>query len=359
MAVGTLPLNAAISATQSLFNQKPFQENLTNNFTSVQNGASNGARAVINGIGTVAGALINLNANAYNLVAAVGQTAFGCVTGTSCSLDQIGNNYENNKNYLQDNFGYDMGDWKQNASIVAVTAAVVAATVFTGGLATTLVGGAIGAGAVATGVGLATAYLVGNVLSYIGGSVMNGKLLDPKEFACGNKEADAIECVSYQGGQLLTGAILTGAVGLVSKNFKPGTTNKVSGVTQGIDDLKKTVNYVDEVDEFGKVKVTDIDPDTGLKRIPEFSGKIDIDHIQERHGFGTSPKASKFNENINIKSLVEEGLQKPPIEESISQGNYLKKIDMGRTIGTTNNRPTSILRIVFSPNGDILSAYPI
>jgi hypothetical protein len=123
--------------------------------------------------------------------------------------------------------------------------------------------------------------------------------------------------------------------------------------------LKKTVNYVDEVDEFGKVKVTDIDPDTGLKRIPEFSGKIDIDHIQERHGFGTSPKASKFNENINIKSLVEEGLQKPPIEESISQGNYLKKIDMGRTIGTTNNRPTSILRIVFSPNGDILSAYPI
>jgi filamentous hemagglutinin len=28
------------------------------------------------------------------------------------------------------------------------------------------------------------------------------------------------------------------------------------------------VNYVDEVDELGKVKVTDIDPDTGLKRFP-------------------------------------------------------------------------------------------
>jgi hypothetical protein len=158
-----------------------------------------------------------------------------------------------------------MGDWKQNASIVAVTAAVVAATVFTGGLATTLVGGAIGAGAVATGVGLTTAFLVGNVLSYLGGSVMNGKLLDPKEFACGNKEANAVECVSYQGGQLLTGAILTEGIGLV---IPKGATTKVSNVTKSIDDLKKTVNYVDEVDEFGKVKVTDIDPDTGLKRVP-------------------------------------------------------------------------------------------
>jgi filamentous hemagglutinin len=174
-------------------------------------------------------------------------------------------NKANSSTFLQDNFGYDMGDWKQNASIVAVTAAVVAATVFTGGLATTLVAGAIGAGAVATGVGLTTAFLVGNVLSYLGGSVMNGKLLDPKEFACGNKEADAIECVSYQGGQLLTGAILTEGIGLV---IPKGATTKVSGVTQGIDDLKKMVNYVDEVDEFGKVKVTDIDPDTGLKRFP-------------------------------------------------------------------------------------------
>ncbi|WP_395772654.1 hypothetical protein, partial [Arenimonas sp.] len=246
MAVGTAPLNLAISGIQSLFNQKPIHENIVNNFTSVQNGASNGARAVLNGIGTVAGAVINLNANAYNLVASIGQTAVGCFNGQPCSLDQIGNNYENNKNYLQDNFGYDMGDWKQNASIVAVTAAVVAATVFTGGLATTLVAGAIGAGAVATGVGLTTAFLVGNVLSYLGGSVMNGKLLDPKEFACGNKEANAVECVSYQGGQLLTGAILTEGIGLII----PKGTTKISGVTKSIDDLKKVPGYIDDVDDI-------------------------------------------------------------------------------------------------------------
>ena len=103
------------------------------------------------------------------------------------------------------------------------------------------------------------------VTTHASGSIINQKPLDPKEFACGNKDANAVECVSYQGGQLLTGAILTKAVGLV---IPKGTTTKVSGVTQGIDDLKKMVNYVDEVDELGKVKVTDIDPDTGLKRFP-------------------------------------------------------------------------------------------
>jgi hypothetical protein len=94
------------------------------------------------------------------------------------------------------------------------------------------------------------------VTTYASGSIMNGKPLDPKEFACGNKEADAIECISYQGGQILTGAILTKAVGLVSKNFKPGTTNKVSTVTKSIDDLKKVGNYVDDVDNIKIKKVT-------------------------------------------------------------------------------------------------------
>jgi hypothetical protein len=317
-------------------------------------------------------------------------------------------NKANSSTFLQDNFGYDMGDWKQNTAIVVTTAVVVAATVFTGGLATTLVGGAIGAGAVATGAGLATAYLVGNVLSYLGGSVMNGKLLDPKEFACGNKEANAVECVSYQGGQLLTGAILTQSLKLATKRLP---TTKTTQVTQSLDDLKKVGNYVDDVDNIKIKKVTStkvnidggeylfdgefyykdgktflrvLDPDGSLSaakgkmvEIPKKAKTIDINHINERHSANVEfsdklIKPNKYLPNANIESLINEGLNSsnktvtPTTSTIIINGSEVKipsyqiDVDFGRQIGTNYNKTTAKtnLRIIIDTEGNVISAYP-
>jgi hypothetical protein len=100
------------------------------------------------------------------------------------------------------------------------------------------------------------------VTTHVSVSIINQKPLDPKEFACGNKDANAVECINYQAGQLVTGAILTGAIGLV---IPKGATTKVTGVTQGIDDLKKVPGYIDDVDD---VKVNKGNTGTDIDGIP-------------------------------------------------------------------------------------------
>jgi hypothetical protein len=260
------PISEKLAPIQSFFNGLPIETNIQNNYNDIQNGFSNGARAVINGIGTVVGAVINLAANIENLRLSVIQTGIGCITGQPCSLDQIGNNYNNNHQFLKDKLGWDTGDWKQNATIVATTAVVVAATV-----GTVLTFGALGP--VAAGL---AAFVVGNALAYGAGSIMNGGLLNPQEFLCGDKEANLTECAAYQAGQLATGAIITKAIGAVIP--KPAKT-VVSNVSKSIDDLKKGAGAVDDIkNKTGKPGTSnpadDIDPVTGKKRIPCYS-KLD------------------------------------------------------------------------------------
>ena len=261
-----------------------------------------------------------------------------------------------------------MGDWKQNAAIVVTTAVVVAATVFTGGLAATLVGGAIGAGAVATGVGLTTAFLVGNVLSYLGGSVMNGKFLDPKEFACGNKEADAVECVSYQGGQLLTGAILTKAVGLV---IPKGATTKVSNVTKSIDEVKKVPGYIDYVDDIklkngGSGTSTKVNIDGGeylfdgefyykdgktFLRVLDPDGSLSAAKGKMVEVGNLDPSTIRFSQNsVNgfnevYQSMLKNGWNGDPIDVVRMSDGSLTTIDNTRLLAAKKAKIKAVVRI--------------
>jgi len=261
-AILVTPSLAISGAVKSLIDGSSITDNIQNGYKDVQNGFSNGARAVINGIGTVVGAVINLAANIENLKLSVIQTGIGCITGQPCSIDQIGNNYDNNHQALKDKLGWDTGDWKQNAAIVATTAVVVAASMVTFGAAGVVAAGAVG-------------LVAGNALAYAVGSVINGGPLDPKEFFCGNKDANATECTAYQAGQLVTGAIIGKAVGAVIP--KPAKT-VVGEVTKKLEDggLKSGVGAVDDLkNKLGKPGTAnpadDIDSITGKKKIPCYS----------------------------------------------------------------------------------------
>ena len=83
-----------------------------------------------------------------------------------------------------------------------------------------------------------------------------------------------------------------------------------------------------------------------------------MDHILERHEFGSLPRASKFLEGEDILSLIREGVNKNSISEYSSQGNFVKEVDMGRSIGNYNNKETTVLRIIFDSKGDVLTSYP-
>ena len=63
-------------------------------------------------------------------------------------------------------------------------------------------------------------------------------------------------------------------------------------------------------------------------------------------------------EGENILSLIKEGVGKNSFSEYPSQGNFIKEVDMGRSIGNYNNKETTVLRIIFDSEGNILTAYP-
>ncbi len=104
-----------------------------------------------------------------------------------------------------------------------------------------------------------------------------------------------------------------------------------------------------------------------LKSIIKISEK-QIEHAAERHFAESAEKASgKFaagTTQSDLRGMVEKAIDGPKpsnISWSISNGEYNIKIltDFGRTIGTSNNKPTSIMASFYDLNGDFLSAYPV
>jgi len=237
----TAPLNGVISAGMATWdglttgNWNEWGDNFSNNFqsgyTQIQNGFSSGARAVAHGVGGLAGTVVNLYANIQNGYVSAYQTAGQCLFQGDCDLNNFGENYNNNSQWLKDNMAWDTGDFAQNALIVGGTAAIIAATIFTGGLAGGFAVGALGlTGAAATIVGgavtIGAGYLVGTTLGY---GLTNGisyidHLQNPEydqegnqipfegvgvgEYICGGEGKTALECASYQAGAIVTGAAI-------------------------------------------------------------------------------------------------------------------------------------------------------
>lgn len=63
-------------------------------------------------------------------------------------------------------------------------------------------------------------------------------------------------------------------------------------------------------------------------------------------------------EGEDILSLIKEGISKNSVTEYPSQGNFVKEVDMGRSIGNYNNKETTVMRIIFDLEGNVLTSYP-
>ena len=235
-----------------------------------------------------------------------------------------------------------------------------------------------------------------------------GSPLDPKEFLCGNKDANATECTAYQAGQIATGAIIAKAIGAIIP--KPAKTI-VGNITKKIDDggLKTAVGAVDDIkNKIAKPGTTnpadDIDPVTGKKKgIPCYS-KVDnlnqtpLDHAvaflfggirveacreevsvdfnqQDKHIAGTNAYKNLIKNGnspsvltADPKSLVGKvgsGEQVGDLKIKLGDPGSKEIIDFGSNIGIWSNADGSELLITtkatvhYSKNGvHFVPAYP-
>ena len=90
-------------------------------------------------------------------------------------------------------------------------------------------------------------------------------------------------------------------------------------------------------------------------------------HITHFHAHGAPyPNKSHFASGADIRTLIRRAVRGAPESGSImpnqrkGTGGWCFDLDHGRTIGTTiTGTPTSVVRVVLKPNGNVWTAFPI
>jgi hypothetical protein len=87
-------------------------------------------------------------------------------------------------------------------------------------------------------------------------------------------------------------------------------------------------------------------------------------HIGDRHGpLSAALNAGKFapgTADADIANMINQAVENaPPIPNTLGRPGQIFDYDTGATIGTDiNGNPTSSLRVVVSPSGQVITAFP-
>lgn len=85
-------------------------------------------------------------------------------------------------------------------------------------------------------------------------------------------------------------------------------------------------------------------------------------HVLELHAERVNPSVtgkSKFTGRVNLKELIRQGTSIPRMPQK-ETGNYFRTFDAGKIVGfdRSTGYNTSIVTIITTPNGDLVTMFP-
>ncbi len=393
-------------------------------FDAMKNGISSAVTNVVTGVGDFAKSLFELPVHAGFYIAG----GIAALVDRANNYDAFGNGYNATDYYefikkgISKDFGYDVGDVKDDLFKSTVGLAVAGLTYVTGGaiagllkIASSSIPGLAIMGATGALVGQTFNIAVANPISlktglgqfdYYNNYCENSNNLntDPAEYdlvcenskfsydkflknksrdetledigmqLCGKKVDltknfdDLSQCIGYQSGTFGTSMMLAMLLGRKSRdntfNGRPASSAYLAELLKRDLALQEKLGYAEYLKRFDNLSGIELENainsnfDTLLKPFQINITNVRLDHIFERH-VEPVPGKSTFNNTISINEIIRKAEQIAPIYKQ-ENGNWVRIIKMEKEIGfdRSTNSPTNIVTIITDSSNNLITAFP-